>query len=192
MWVFLKYAKRWVGNYRSQQCLDTRSELSSRSKSVSAPATYDSQLFHKSPPLAWRLRVKQVNKFVLLPSTERRTLYIWFPVQNIVLRNESTQDLPFWRHLEYAIRHMSLQPRTQGLCPGSKWQRYVGPGYDVGVTHSRYNNTASGVFSQDSTGFVIMHMRARFIASWFWQQAELYKVVFWSNLSREILSFYRC
>ena len=61
-------------------------------------------------------------------------LIFGFSVQNIGLQNGSTQDLPFWCHLEYVIGHVSLKLHTQGPRAGSKWQRYKGPGYEVGVT----------------------------------------------------------
>ena len=61
-------------------------------------------------------------------------LIFGFPVQTIGLQNGSTQDLPFWCHLEYVIGHVSLKLHTQGPRAGSKWRRYKGPGYEVGVT----------------------------------------------------------
>ena len=42
---------------------------------------------------------------------------------------------------------MSLQPRTQGARAGSKWRRYEGPGYEVGVTAFARDITIDRMFS---------------------------------------------
>ena len=78
---------------------------------------------------------------------KENALHFGFPVQNIGLQNGSTQDLPSWRHLEYVTRLVSLQPRTQGPRAGSKWWRYEGPGYEVGVTAFARDITIDRMFS---------------------------------------------
>ena len=125
MWVSLKYAKRWVGNYWSQQCLDTCSELSSRSKSVSAPATYDSQLIPQKSSSCMKIKVS--NKWVSLYCCVRlkgERFIFGFPMQNIGLRNKSTQDLPVWTFSRILATLLLYREQLSAFKTQSKFNYY--------------------------------------------------------------------